>query len=222
MAYAVDPAELLDVDVDHLARMLALVAAHRLGRLQGTDPIETEPLEDATDRRWRHSQLGSDLLAGEALSAERFDLFNNSLRRRLAQTVWPGASIPQPRQAFAAIPINPLANGPRADACGCRNGLRRLPARDLPYNSLSTERCQPGILVHVHPVLSSESEVSATSASSVRTGWTTYGKLTPRALSSEAHCFDIMTAKVSTALPTGQIMGYPGLSFGDKAHVAAK
>ena len=33
------------------------------------------------------------------------------------------------------------------------NGLRRLSARDLPYNALSTARRQPGILMHVHPVL---------------------------------------------------------------------
>src|SRR5207247_6940919 len=50
--------------------------------------------------------------------------------------------------------INPLANRPRADACGFGNGLRRLSARDLPYNALSTARRQPGILMHVHPVLS--------------------------------------------------------------------
>src|SRR5262245_47266724 len=49
--------------------------------------------------------------------------------------------------------INPLANRPRADACGFGNGLRRLSARDLTYNALSTARRQPGILVHVHPVL---------------------------------------------------------------------
>ena len=66
-----------------------------------------------------------------------------------------------------------LPSGPRADACGFGDGLRRLPARDLPYNPLSTARRQPGILMHVHPVLL-EFEASATSASSVRTGWTTY------------------------------------------------
>src|SRR5881409_2442742 len=49
--------------------------------------------------------------------------------------------------------INPLANRPRADACGFGNGLRRLSVRDLPYNALSTARRQPGILMHVHPVL---------------------------------------------------------------------
>jgi hypothetical protein len=67
------------------------------------------------------------------------------------------------------------ANRPRADACGFGDGLRRPPALDLPYNPLSTARRQPGILMDVHPVLprNLESEASATSASSVKTGWTT-------------------------------------------------
>jgi hypothetical protein len=68
------------------------------------------------------------------------------------------------------LTINPLANRPRADACGFSDGLRRLPALDLPYNPLSTARRQPGILMHVHLVLPLESEASTTSASSVRTG----------------------------------------------------
>src|SRR6266581_692401 len=59
----------------------------------------------------------------------------------------------QSRQSFPTMSINPLANRPRADACGFGNGLRRLSARDLPYNALSTARRQPGILMHVHPVL---------------------------------------------------------------------
>src|SRR6516165_4031233 len=62
-------------------------------------------------------------------------------------------TIVQSRQAFATVPINPFSNGPRADAYGLRDGLRRLPALDLPHNPLSTARRQPGILMHVHPVL---------------------------------------------------------------------
>src|SRR5262249_1194207 len=67
--------------------------------------------------------------------------------------MWPGCPIVQPRQAFATVPINPFSNGPRADAYGLRDALRRLPALDLQYNPLSTARRQPGILMHVHPVL---------------------------------------------------------------------
>ena len=69
------------------------------------------------------------------------------------QPMGPRTAIAQSSQALAAISGNPFANGPRADACGFADGLRRLPARNLPYNSLSTVRGQTGILVHVHPVL---------------------------------------------------------------------
>src|SRR3954471_13364977 len=69
------------------------------------------------------------------------------------QPVGPRAAIAQSSQTLAAISENPFANGPRADACGFADGLQRLPALSLPYNSLSTVRRQTGILVHVHPVL---------------------------------------------------------------------
>ena len=44
VADALEAAELLDVDVDQLAGLLALVAAHRLGRLQGAEPVEAQAL----------------------------------------------------------------------------------------------------------------------------------------------------------------------------------
>ena len=46
-----DPAELLDVEVDELARSLALVAPRRLARLQVVESGEAEPLEVLGDRR---------------------------------------------------------------------------------------------------------------------------------------------------------------------------
>src|SRR5947209_19206095 len=39
VANAIDPAEPLNIEVDHLARMLTLVAAHRLARLQRSDVV---------------------------------------------------------------------------------------------------------------------------------------------------------------------------------------
>ena len=77
MADALEAAELLDVDVDQLAGMLALVAAHRLGRLQGGEAVEAEALEDAADGRRRDAEFGGDLLAGEALTAQGFDPLDN-------------------------------------------------------------------------------------------------------------------------------------------------
>ena len=62
MAGSLEAAELLDIDVDQLAGMLALVAADRFGRLQGSDAIEAETPEDAADGRRRDAQFGGDLL----------------------------------------------------------------------------------------------------------------------------------------------------------------
>jgi hypothetical protein len=42
-AFDADPAELLDVDVDQLARPLALVAVGRLRRLESAAPAEADP-----------------------------------------------------------------------------------------------------------------------------------------------------------------------------------
>src|SRR6516165_3579278 len=46
----VELAQLFDVDMDDLARMLALIAADGLSRLQGSKSVKTEPAQDAADR----------------------------------------------------------------------------------------------------------------------------------------------------------------------------
>jgi hypothetical protein len=48
MADLIELSEFLDVDVDHLARPFALVAAHRLGRLQRAQLVDAQPLQDST------------------------------------------------------------------------------------------------------------------------------------------------------------------------------
>jgi len=66
------------------------------------------------------------------------DLLNNRWRRWPIQAMRPGRAVQQSRQSLATIPLNPLANRPRADACGLGYGLRLLPALDLPHDPLST------------------------------------------------------------------------------------
>ena len=95
MADALEAAELLDVDVDQLAGMLALVAADRLGRLQRRDAVEAEALEDAADGGRRDADLGGDLLAGPALAAQGFDLLDDRRRRRPVQAMRPRRAILQ-------------------------------------------------------------------------------------------------------------------------------
>ena len=80
MADALETAELLDVDVDQLARLLPLVASDRLGGLERGDAIEAEALEDAADGRRRDAQLGGDLLAGPPLAAQGLDLLDDLWR----------------------------------------------------------------------------------------------------------------------------------------------
>src|SRR3982074_2318904 len=59
-----------DIDVDDLAGMLALVAAHRFGRFQGRELVEAAPSQDAADGRRRNADLCGNLLAGVALPAQ--------------------------------------------------------------------------------------------------------------------------------------------------------
>jgi hypothetical protein len=44
-------------------------------------------------------------------------------------------------------------DGLQADADSGGDASRRAPFRRHSHDPLSTQRCQPGILVHVHPVL---------------------------------------------------------------------
>ena len=73
MADPVELAELFDVDVDQFAGMFALIAPHRLGRLQIAYPVQAQPPQDATDGRRRDADFGGDLLAGVALPAQNLD-----------------------------------------------------------------------------------------------------------------------------------------------------
>lgn len=123
MADALEAAELLDVDVDQLAGMLALVTADRLGRLQGGDAIEAEPPEDAADRRRRDAGFGGDLLAGPALAAQGFDLRDDGRRRRPVQAARPRGTISKARNAFRPEAGQPLANRLHRYAQGQRHRL---------------------------------------------------------------------------------------------------
>jgi len=72
-------------DVDQLAR--SLVAADRLGRLEGGEAVEAEALEDAADGRRLDTDLGRDRLAGKAPAAQSFDLLDDGCRRRPVQVM---------------------------------------------------------------------------------------------------------------------------------------
>jgi len=141
MADLIEPAEFFNVDVDEFAGVLTLVAAHRLGRFQSLDAVEAQAAQNTAHSGGRDAEFGGDLLAGVALPAQLLDLLDNRRGRRPVQAMRPRTAILQPRNSFTAISVDPLANGPRAHACGFRDRLRRLSALDLLYDPLSTERC---------------------------------------------------------------------------------
>ena len=64
VAWSVEAAELLDVDVGELAGVLALIAPDRLGRLERVQAVEPEAPQDAADGGGGDTELGGDLRAG--------------------------------------------------------------------------------------------------------------------------------------------------------------
>src|SRR3970282_2060145 len=63
VAAPVEAAELLDVDVDHLAGRFALVANDRRGRLQILDPAQAQSPQNPADRCRRDAGVPCDLLS---------------------------------------------------------------------------------------------------------------------------------------------------------------
>ena len=43
VAHRADSAELFDIEMDELARMLAFITPYRFGRLQGTELVQSQP-----------------------------------------------------------------------------------------------------------------------------------------------------------------------------------
>src|SRR5208283_3246838 len=74
-----NPAELFDIEMDELARMLAFIAPDRFGRLQGTELVQAEPTQNTADGGGRDTGLGGDLLASPPLAAQPLDLLDHGL-----------------------------------------------------------------------------------------------------------------------------------------------
>ncbi|KVT07949.1 hypothetical protein WT24_01745 [Burkholderia sp. MSMB1078WGS] len=73
MAWTRDTAELLDVDVQQIARCLVFVALNRFTRLQVAQPGQSGTRQHAADGRGRHAHLSGDLTLQQALLAQFHD-----------------------------------------------------------------------------------------------------------------------------------------------------
>ena len=70
MADAIEAAELLDVDVDDLARLLALVAWAWVLRLEAGEQTEATAFEDVRDASLGDAKLDGNVLLGAAFTAQ--------------------------------------------------------------------------------------------------------------------------------------------------------
>jgi len=111
---ALDPAELLDVDVYELARPRALVT-HRLLEPEPAKPAKSEPGQDPRHRRERHPQRLGDLSGGKAQSTKLDDRFDPIGGRSISDPSGSRRAIAKAPLTFAAIPADPLARTANAD-----------------------------------------------------------------------------------------------------------
>ena len=98
---AVDLAELLDVDVEQLARLLALVTDDGRLRVERAELTEPEPAQHAADGRNRAAELAGNRRAGPALPPQRLDC-------GLGRRAQPGRAVVR-REERSTRPASPSA-----------------------------------------------------------------------------------------------------------------
>ena len=157
MTNAGDDPELLDVDMDQLARPRALVAVRRLGRLEPGELAQPDPGQDRRHRRERHRQRHRDLRAGHPQPTQRRDHLNAILARAMRHRQRHRGAVQQPRLALDAIAPHPLAAGALADAGSRGRPRQRPPLLDHPtHHRQPTLRAERRVSVNPHPVPSLE------------------------------------------------------------------
>src|SRR5207244_12298891 len=154
-AKARDPPERLDVDVDELAGMAALIAIGRLRRVEPGTLAESDPLEPTRHRRERQRQDLSDLGGGHAQLAQRADRFDPRRRQLARRALRPRRAIEQARLALRAEPRQPAPDRALADAGG-RGRRRHRPVLDQHPLDKQPAAIRTGarITVELHPVSS--------------------------------------------------------------------
>ena len=138
MAHAIDLAELLDVDVDHLARVLALIATHRLAapRAHLVQAQAACRYGSPSPARYHFAAICSPV---QPLPPQRLDPFDHIRSASADTTVWPRAAILQPCQPSCDIaqPTCAPSAGRHLPLPHC---LRRLPAHTCPHPLSTTRR----------------------------------------------------------------------------------
>ena len=153
MARAHDACEFLDVEVDEIARVLALVAAHRRRRLQGGEAGAMAE-QEAGDGGFGELGGAGDLEAREFAAVQREDASHPERVGGSGGTFWARTAIGEPAVALGAEAGEPLVSGAHRNAKGgghIGDGLVEMV--DAADHLGSTQGGEFGLTVRVHVAL---------------------------------------------------------------------
>jgi hypothetical protein len=152
----VNAPELLDVQVEQLARATLLVTPNRLRRRELRQATETETAKPPRSRRSGNLEPASDLGPAEPCGTQLLQLPDLSLTQPPGNPVRAGGPILESCCAFLAIAPQPAVSRSRAEALGLSRPLNRPPVHQNPfYEQGSTCGAASGILMKVHSALPS-------------------------------------------------------------------
>jgi hypothetical protein len=115
VALHLEAAQLLDVQMDHLARRGPLVADHRRLRLQRAQLAKAQPTKDQPRRRARHAQPRGDRRPRQPLPAQALDLGQQRLWRLARTSSRRRAAVVMPSLAPETMPTQPFVTGSLGD-----------------------------------------------------------------------------------------------------------
>ena len=151
---ALDASELLDVDVDQLARPLALVADGGLQAQRPSLPIPSRVRIPDTVESGHLEQLG-DLRAGEPQPAQRGDRLDPALVGAIGDDLGRRGPIQQPGLALGPVASDPLEQV-RAGSSAAAAALSDQPCSITRKPSVAAASMQRRVSVQLHPVSSLE------------------------------------------------------------------
>ena len=138
----------LDIKVDHVAGMVALIAAHGLGRLQIAKPRKTRAAQNPADGGRRNPGLCGDMRPCQAFTAQGVMIRSATssgvgLRRERGRELRSCNPARRPLVHTVATTWQRSSRNSRRSAARLRKGH---PTCDHPNKPLSTQRRQSGIL----------------------------------------------------------------------------
>ena len=148
-----DAAELLGVDVDQLAWLLALVAPDRGGRIELLEAAQTQAAQDRADGRERQAEAAGDRGRAQPPPPQRLDR-GDAFGGQPALARGRRAAVVEGRLAARPPPRQPLAHRAFADTkVGGDLGCGLLLIEHAANHQESTVRRGARILMNVHPGL---------------------------------------------------------------------